>query len=799
MTVNVLDTAVSADYLSTRYTASVNATSSVVYGQTHNATHESVAWDYNDPVEISWTKFNGDETATVSIAKTSGSVTSAVVYPKNVATQLIVGGLLILTVPTNTRLHVEINGDRANAMLVFSQPTARAAPAGVVYWDEVGVKTVAVDSGTDTFSSFAHGLTNGQRVGFQTDGDYPTASGGDIAPHTHYYVANVTTDTFQLERTVGGGVINLSSNGTGTRQVYITGWTNAASPLSFVGFQEWHIGRLFTLADDVQVMVPPEAIVIGGFDLRGRNGVSIFGEGLLLGTFATHAELFNIVDFPTFASQLPYCMFLGYDGTTNRWDNEVQGVTIASLPFFVNFEGVAEWTNVQAINPWFYGTLTPQLSSASDALPAGQMTSCYCYSGDDVLTLGEQVGGFYAVVQDCFLVTSNNSCLHFGYWSGPDAGTFCFVSDCDMLHLGVADNGPGSTTFPTYGVNAIMKCWTDGYEGEDEYGRFDVFVQDSRVWGPHEARLLHMGNFAYPFTYYADESRDRKGQAARFTFARITVEEEPGQIMVIEGLDWRNTPHDIYFSDFTIGGVELSVANASDYLSVNSYPYRITFEGRAMVTNVEICNQALAAIGAKARVTSISPPDAGSTEAEQCSRYFNECLETLLEMFDWSFATKRVALTDAGDTDTTSWLFRYVVPADLCRAIAIIPEGAADDYMLYGERIPETFVREQDEDGTLRIYTNTENATLRYTAWVTNPNKWPPLFRQAFAALLASKIAGPLIRGEEGERTARRKLEEVEMYIGRAKVSDAVQARVRPEHRGATYQNNRSRGGLSRG
>lgn len=802
MTVNVTTGPGIAAYESTRYTASVNGSTSWVAAQTQTQTIASDYWGAV-PVEISWVKFNTDETTTVSITRIAGAITSATVYPKNVATQLIVGGILILTVPTNTRLHVEINGDRANALLVFSQPLARAIPAGAVYWDDVGVKSVAIDSGTDTFTSIGHGLTNGQRVGFRTDGTYPTASGGDLAPHTHYYVANVTTDTFQLERTVGGGVINLTSNGTGTRTVYITSWTNTTNALAFP-LGEWHFGRLFGLADGVKIFLEPEAIIIGSFDLRGIganggsnpaviSGVSIFGQGVHLGTYATHAQ---VQALPDFASSLPYMMYLGYSATSGQvhWDNEVQGITISSIPAFANFEGVCEWTNVQSINPWFYGTLCHQPSSKSSSYPVGQVTSCYSYSGDDVLTLGEQVAAFFCVVQGCFLVTANNSCLHFGYWSGPDFGKFCFVSQCDMMHLGIVDNGPGSTSFPSYGGNSIMKCWTDGFDGEESYGRFDVFVQDSRVWGPHKSRIMTLMNKAYPYTNFGDESHDRKGQAARFQFTNITVEEAPDQLSVIEGLDWLNTPHDITFTNVTIEGVDLSPENFDDYFTWNVYPYRIIVEGRTVVTAATICNQALAAISAKSRITSISPPDVGSIEAEQCNRYYNECIETLLEMHEWSFATKRVALTEAGDTDTTSWLFRYVIPADMCRAIAVLPEGVTHDQMSAGVRSTVEFVRELDSGGVLRIYTNEENATLRYTAFVTNPNAWSPLFRQALVALLASKIAGPLWRGAEGEAVKQRCLRDVEVYLARAKVSDASQQKVRPAPLVASYMQNR-RGG----
>ena len=797
MTVNVTSGPGIAAYESTRYTASVNAQTAWVAAQTHDMLVPSPHWTQATPIELSWVKWNGDETATVSITRIAGAITSAVVYPKNVATQVIVGGILILTVPTNTRLHIEVDNDRANAILVFSNPTARAIPAGAVYWDDVGVKSVAVDSGTDTFTSIGHGLVNGQRVGFRTDGTYPTASGGDLAPHTHYYVANVTTDTFQLERTVGGGVINLTSNGTGTRTVYITAWTSTTNALAFP-LGEWHFGRLFGLADGVKIFLEPEAIIIGSFDLRGIgasggsnpaviSGASIFGQGVHLGTFATHADLQPL---PNFAAFLPYAMYLGYSATSGQvhWDNEVQGITIASIPFFANFEGVCEWTNVQAINPWFFGTLCPQPSSKSAAYPVGQMTNCYSYSGDDVLTLGEQVGGFFCVVQGCFLATANNSCLHFGYWSAPDAGTFCFVSQCDMMHLGIADNGPGSTTSPSFGGNSIMKCWTDGYEGEEAYGRFDVFVQDSKVWGTHASRLLTLLNKSYPYTFFGDESHDQKGQAARFLFKNITVESVPGQLSAIEGLDRINTPHDIAFRGVTFAGVPLVAENFSDYFTTNAYPYFLTVEGKPLVTTTDIANMALSHIGQKARVTSIAPPD--GPEGEQCARWINHALNVLLESGEWDFNTKRVALTSAGATDNDQHAYRYQVPGDMLKAISVLPDGAEDDYSDGGVDNTRPFQIELDSAGARRIYTDVEDAVLRYHAYVTDPNAMPPTFQLAWSWQLAALIAGPIIRGSEGAAMAQRCAQMAASYGGRASTVDARQQKqdrqlsMAPWHRG---------------
>lgn len=797
MTVNVTSGPGLAAYNSTRYTATVNGSTAWVVGQTNQTTLQSGIWAAGDSVEISWVKFNANETATVRITRIAGAITSAVVYPKGVASSSIVGGVLVLTVPTQTRLHVEINGDRKNIIAVFSNPIAQAVPAGAVYWNAVGVKTVSVDSGTDTFTSASHGLVNGQRVGYRSTGTYPTASGGDLAAHTHYYVINATTNTFQLERTAGGGVINLSSNGTGTQTVYITGWTNTTNALVFPS-GEWHFGRMFQLADNVKIVFEAAAVAIGGFDLRARNGVNIFGEGLILGTFTPWLTLQDFVTFDSFAKLLPYSMFLGDDFLTTTsyyWSNTLQGVTVANYPFFFNMDGLCDIKDVQVVNPWFYGTAGPNLSPQVQGNAVGIMDRCYVYSGDDGLILGEQGADVFQVVQNSFVVTGNNACLHLSYWGDPDRGFSTIVRDCELMHVGLADTGPGSDAFPAYGNMSVIRAWTDRDRGEESYGRFDVTISDCRVWGPHQNRFVAIGNRGYPYGGFDAAASEKIGQVANWVFANIAIEEVPGRVSTIEGLDWLNTPHDLQFSNITFAGEPLTTFNWSTYFSTNVFPYAITVGGRTVVVAADVCNQALAAVAAKARITSISPPDSGSIEAEHCARYYSEAIESLLEMHEWSFATKRVALVKAGDTDTTSWLYRYQIPSDMCRAIAVLPEGVTHDRISEGIRAPVEFVRELDEDGIMRIYTNEVDATLRYTAWVTDPNKWSPLFRQAVVAMLASKLAGPLWRGQEGESVKQRCLRDVEVYLARAKASDSNQQKVRPSPQTAIYHQNRMRGG----
>jgi hypothetical protein len=62
-----------------------------------------------------------------------------------------------------------------------------------------------------------------------------------------------------------------------------------------------------------------------------------------------------------------------------------------------------------------------------------------------------------------------------------------------------------------------------------------------------------------------------------------------------------------------------------------------------VASEVDICNLALGHIGDSATVSSINPPE-GSAQAEHCSRFYPIARDSLLEMHNWGFATKRTNL-----------------------------------------------------------------------------------------------------------------------------------------------------------
>jgi hypothetical protein len=177
-----------------------------------------------------------------------------------------------------------------------------------------------------------------------------------------------------------------------------------------------------------------------------------------------------------------------------------------------------------------------------------------------------------------------------------------------------------------------------------------------------------------------------------------------------------------------------------------------------MASEVTICNLALGHIGDSATVSSLNPPE-GSAQAEHCARYYPEARNALLEMHAWNFATRRASLAQVSNPSST-WLYAYAMPSGCLKVLAVIPAGATDDYVFSvhdedtgalvagGGYTPQPYTVETDENGNRIILTNCANAVLRFTALVTDTTRFSPLFTQALTWLLASMLAGPIIKGD---------------------------------------------------
>lgn len=167
-----------------------------------------------------------------------------------------------------------------------------------------------------------------------------------------------------------------------------------------------------------------------------------------------------------------------------------------------------------------------------------------------------------------------------------------------------------------------------------------------------------------------------------------------------------------------------------------------------MASEVEICNLALSHLGDSATVASIDPPE-GSAQAEHCARFYSQARDTLLEMHSWGFASRRVKLAELEEV-WPQWAFAYARPADCVTALAVLPYDAAGDYQNGMANLPQDFTCEIDSFGQQTILTNQPDAMLRYVSRMTDTTRYPMLFTMALSHMLASMLAGPLIKGTAG-------------------------------------------------
>jgi hypothetical protein len=172
-----------------------------------------------------------------------------------------------------------------------------------------------------------------------------------------------------------------------------------------------------------------------------------------------------------------------------------------------------------------------------------------------------------------------------------------------------------------------------------------------------------------------------------------------------------------------------------------------------MPSVVQICNMALSHIGSEARVASINPPD-GSVEAGHCATFYDAARLEMLEPGSWAFTLARASLAPITNPSSV-WAYAYAKPADCKRALRVLrPSIAITVFTQDLVREPHADDRDGapfDIEGEV-ILTNEPEAVLLYVRDVTDTNKFPASFSSALSYLLASYLAGPIVKGTESVR-----------------------------------------------
>ncbi|MBI1213957.1 MAG: hypothetical protein GC190_21050 [Alphaproteobacteria bacterium] len=139
-------------------------------------------------------------------------------------------------------------------------------------------------------------------------------------------------------------------------------------------------------------------------------------------------------------------------------------------------------------------------------------------------------------------------------------------------------------------------------------------------------------------------------------------------------------------------------------------------------SEVAICNLALQEIGRGMMITAL---DENSQAARACRLRYPYARDATLRGYDWNFASARAELAALSDPPAFGFANQYELPAD-CLRVRAIENGEADDWRVEGRRILT--------DMGAPIF-------VKYTARVTDPAQFDPLFVAALAARVAADIA----------------------------------------------------------
>lgn len=189
-----------------------------------------------------------------------------------------------------------------------------------------------------------------------------------------------------------------------------------------------------------------------------------------------------------------------------------------------------------------------------------------------------------------------------------------------------------------------------------------------------------------------------------------------------------------------------------------------------MTSEVAICNRALAAIGTRSTISSLTED---STEARNCNLIYEDTRDEVLSMAFWNFARKTELLnliksapgtpTNAGSTanqwssayPTPPWLYEYAYPSDALQIRQIVQQmqnyyvgtpftsnGSGFYPYIVGPGAP--FIVGTDVvggDQVSVVLTNQYQAIGIYTMRITNPNLFGAQFTESLVQALAAKLA----------------------------------------------------------
>ncbi len=217
-----------------------------------------------------------------------------------------------------------------------------------------------------------------------------------------------------------------------------------------------------------------------------------------------------------------------------------------------------------------------------------------------------------------------------------------------------------------------------------------------------------------------------------------------------------------------------------------------------MASPTDVCNIALSHLGARAQITSMSPPD-GSVEAGYCARFYPLARREVIEAHPWPFTKARARLAEV-DNPSTVWTYAYALPSDCMTPLRVLqlqyatisgllwPAGTYTgefDWRRFDDLFSERGSADFDtEDGVL--LTNEPDAVLLYKRDATDTTRWSPGCVSAVGMVLAGYLAGPILKGLDGAKVGAQWRQagfaEADRAAARAANGSSERAEHVPEH-----------------
>lgn len=148
---------------------------------------------------------------------------------------------------------------------------------------------------------------------------------------------------------------------------------------------------------------------------------------------------------------------------------------------------------------------------------------------------------------------------------------------------------------------------------------------------------------------------------------------------------------------------------------------------------VAVVNRALVKLGQGAASYSL---DTATDLGGMVEQAWPGVVAQAISLYDWSFARKTYATTLLGDSPDNGWAYGFQLPPRIGE-----PVGVLDNV------VREHFIRDfMSESGFL--YTNVKPVWVRVRQ-LSDPDYWDEGFKEAFAILLASELAVPLLQDKD--------------------------------------------------